>query len=40
MAKQTMGTPFHNFKYRFDNKTYRLIYPQKPLVRSTTYLDY
>lgn len=40
MAKQTMGTPFHNFKFRSDNKAYRLIYPQKPLVRSTTYLDY
>ena len=37
MAKQTMGTPFHNFPYRFDNKSYRIQNPQLPLVKCSTY---
>ena len=27
MAKQTMGTPYHNHPYRMDNKVYRLLFP-------------
>lgn len=37
MLKQTMGTPFHSIPYRHDNKAYRLITPQKPLVRTNDY---
>ncbi len=40
MAKQTMGTPYHNHPYRMDNKIYRLLFPQAPLVRTTKHLDY
>ena len=40
MAKQTMGTPYHNHPYRMDNKIYRLLFPQSPLVRTTKHLDY
>lgn len=40
MAKQTMGTSFHNHPYRFDNKVYRLITPQLPLVKGKTLEDY
>jgi DNA-directed RNA polymerase I subunit RPA2 len=40
MAKQTMGTPYHNFPYRFDNKSYRIQNPQLPLVKCATYDDY
>ena len=40
MAKQTMGTPYHNHPYRMDNKIYRLLFPQQPLVRTTKHLDY
>ena len=28
-----MGTPLHNFPYRFDNRLYRLMTPQIPLVK-------
>ena len=34
MAKQTMGTPYHNHPYRMDNKVYRLLFPQEPLVQT------
>lgn len=27
MAKQTMGTPYHNHPYRMDNKVYRILFP-------------
>ncbi|KAL8430783.1 hypothetical protein Efla_004019 [Eimeria flavescens] len=37
MLKQTMGTPFHSIPYRHDNKAYRLITPQKPLLRTKDY---
>ncbi|CBZ50178.1 DNA-directed RNA polymerase,related [Neospora caninum Liverpool] len=37
MLKQTMGTPFHSVPYRHDNKAYRLITPQRPLVRTEDY---
>jgi len=40
MGKQTMGTPYHSFPYRVDNKTYRLQTPQTPLVRNMTYTRY
>jgi len=34
MGKQTMGTPFHSFPYRVDNKVYRIQNPQIPIVRN------
>ncbi|KAM0678655.1 hypothetical protein BDAP_000764 [Binucleata daphniae] len=40
MAKQTMGTAFHNARKRNDNKAYRISYPQKPLIRTQTYNNY
>ena len=40
MAKQTMGTPYHNHPYRMDNKVYRLLFPQKPIVRTESHVDY
>lgn len=40
MAKQTMGTPYHNHPYRMDNKVYRLLFPQEPLVQTQKYGEY
>jgi len=40
MAKQTMGTPYHNHPYRFDNKIYRLMNPQIPVVKCSGYDEY
>ena len=40
MAKQTMGTPYHNHPYRFDNKIYRILNPQAPLVKCDGYDEY
>ena len=40
MAKQTMGTACHNHPYRMDNKIYRLLFPQIPLVRTEKYKEY
>lgn len=40
MAKQTMGTPYHNHPYRMDNKVYRLLFPQAPLVRTENHNKY
>lgn len=37
MGKQTMGTPCHAWRYRCDNKLYRLTTPQSPLVRTHAY---
>jgi DNA-directed RNA polymerase I subunit RPA2 len=34
MAKQTMGTPYQSFPYRYDNKSFRLQNPQTPIVRN------
>ena len=34
MCKQTMGTPIHAYQPRADNKLYRILNPQTPLVRS------
>jgi len=35
-----MGTPYHAHPYRMDNKVYRLLFPQKPLVRTLNYINY
>jgi DNA-directed RNA polymerase I subunit RPA2 len=40
MAKQTMGTSVLNWDYRFDNKMYRILHSQKPLVRTKLYENY
>ena len=40
MAKQTMGIPFYNFPYRIDNKTYRILFPQSPIVRTHIYDEF
>ena len=32
-----MGTPYHNHPYRMDNKVYRILFPQDPIVRTKTY---
>jgi DNA-directed RNA polymerase I subunit RPA2 len=37
MGKQTMGTPFHAFPHRIDNKVYRIQNPQTPLVQNQNY---
>lgn len=34
MAKQSMATPLHNYPLRTDNKIYRLLNPQTPIVRT------
>jgi DNA-directed RNA polymerase I subunit RPA2 len=33
MGKQTMGSPLQAYQHRSDNKLYRVITPQSPLVR-------
>ena len=40
MGKQTMGTPFHSFLHRVDNKVFRIQNPQSPLVHNDNYLRY
>ena len=40
MAKQTMGTSVLNWDYRFDNKLYRILHSQTPLVRTKYYNDF
>jgi DNA-directed RNA polymerase I subunit RPA2 len=40
MGKQTMGTPFHAFLHRIDNKVFRIQNPQSPLVRNENYIKY
>ena len=37
MAKQTMGTPYFNYPHRVDNKTYRILFPQIPLVHTNKF---
>lgn len=39
MLKQTMGSPCHNHAYRTDNKLYRILFPQKPIVRTQLYSE-
>ncbi|XP_071378685.1 DNA-directed RNA polymerase I subunit RPA2 isoform X4 [Centroberyx affinis] len=40
MGKQTMGFPLHSFQDRSDNKLYRILTPQSPLVRPYMYDHY
>lgn len=40
MLKQTMATPFHSVPYRTDNKAYRVMFPQNPVVRTKEFRDY
>jgi len=40
MGKQTMGTTSHSLPYRTDNKMYRIITPQSPIVKPALYNDY
>jgi DNA-directed RNA polymerase I subunit RPA2 len=40
MAKQTMGTAVLNWDYRYDNKLYRILHSQLPLVRTKFYNDF
>src|SRR5690348_10334702 len=40
MGKQTMGTPFHSFLHRVDNKVFRIQNPQSPIVRNANYNRY
>lgn len=40
MAKQTMGTACLNWDYRYDNKLYRIINSQLPLVKTKIYEDF
>ncbi|PVD31138.1 hypothetical protein C0Q70_10416 [Pomacea canaliculata] len=40
MGKQTMGTPLHALEHRSDNKLYRILTPQSPLVRPQAYEQY
>jgi DNA-directed RNA polymerase I subunit RPA2 len=35
-----MGTPYHNHPYRMDNKVYRILFPQEPLVHTNKYEEY
>ena len=35
-----MGTAYHNHPYRMDNKIYRLLFPQAPLVRTENHTNY
>ena len=40
MGKQTMGTPAHSLPYRADNKLYRLMTPQAPVVQTSIHGQY
>lgn len=40
MAKQTMGTPYHNHPFRMDDKIFRILFPQAPLVRTQNHTKY
>nr|BAK00019.1 predicted protein [Hordeum vulgare subsp. vulgare] len=40
MGKQTMGTPTHAFKFRADNKLYRILNVQAPIVQTKTHGEY
>lgn len=37
MAKQTMGTAVLNWDYRYDNKLYRILTSQVPIVKAKVY---
>ena len=40
MGKQSMGTPAHALPHRTDNKLYRLLFGQSPIVRTSAYEKY
>ena len=40
MGKQTMAIPYYNFPFRCDNKSYRILFPQSPIVRTRVYEQY
>lgn len=40
MGKQTMGTPCHAFPFRSDNKLFRLMHGQSPIVRPALHSTY
>jgi hypothetical protein len=40
MGKQTMGTPAHALLHRADNKLFRILFPQAPLVQTKRYAEY
>ena len=40
MAKQTMGSGCLNWDYRYDNKLYRILHSQVPLIKTKFYEDY
>lgn len=40
MGKQTMGTPAHSLPHRCDNKLYRILTPQAPLVCTHDYRNF
>ena len=40
MGKQTMAIPYFNFPYRCDNKTYRILFPQSPIVKTRIHDEY
>lgn len=40
MAKQTMGTSVLNWDYRYDNKLYRILQSQVPLIKTKFYNNY
>ena len=40
MGKQTMSLPYFNFPFRSDNKSYRILFPQAPIVRTRIYEQY
>lgn len=35
-----MGTPYHSHQRRADNKVYRLLFPQRPILKTRTHIDY
>ncbi|TPX33860.1 DNA-directed RNA polymerase [Synchytrium microbalum] len=40
MGKQSMGTAAHNLPHRTDNKLYRIVTPQVPIVKPSLYEEY
>jgi DNA-directed RNA polymerase I subunit RPA2 len=40
MGKQTMSTPIHSYKYRSDNKLYRILNVQAPVVQTRDHSAY
>jgi DNA-directed RNA polymerase I subunit RPA2 len=40
MSKQTIGTSTHNYEYQTETKTYRLLNPQWPILRTEAYDRY